>query len=63
MMFSLLFPMLPALVKITHRLLVRPANGGGSDYTEYTFPKSRAGELSSEGREGDVVGSSLNPPN
>lgn len=59
MMFSLLFSM----VKITHRLLVRPANGGGSDYTEYTFPKSRAGELSSEGREGDVVGSSLNPPN
>lgn len=58
MVFSL-FSMLPTLVEIPHRLLVRPACGGGSDYREYTLPKSRGGELSSEEREGDLVGSSL----
>lgn len=51
--------MLPALVEIPHRLPVRPACDGGSDYREYIFPKSRGGELSSEEREEDLVGSSL----
>lgn len=47
MMFSL-FSMLSAFVEITNRLFVRPANDGNSDYTEYSFLKSRARELFSE---------------
>lgn len=63
MKFSLLFSLLPACGEITHNLFGRSASDGGSDYTEYIFPNSRGGLLSSEEREGNLDGSSSQSPN
>lgn len=63
MKFSLLFSLPPTYGEITHKLFGRTAGDGGSDYTAYTFPNNRGGELSIEEVEGASDGSSSQSPN
>lgn len=63
MKFSLLFSLLPTCREITHRLFGRPASGGGSDYTEYTFQKAGEGSSTVKEMEGDLDGNSLQSSN